>query len=68
VSTRSLPESNFVADLWNYRQFLALVEFESKKKRMAGKAAAHYMDQFVQRLDEGEQELKKKLQDLRTAA
>ncbi|TVY43724.1 hypothetical protein LSUB1_G000636 [Lachnellula subtilissima] len=50
------------------QQFLALVEFESKKKRMAGEAAAHYMDQFVQRLGEGEQGLKKKLQDLRTAA
>ncbi|TVY94213.1 hypothetical protein LAWI1_G000177, partial [Lachnellula willkommii] len=50
------------------QQFLALVEFESKKKRMAGKAAAHYMDQFVQRLEDGEQGLKKKLQELRTAA
>ncbi|TVY49625.1 hypothetical protein LOCC1_G000346 [Lachnellula occidentalis] len=50
------------------QQFLALVEFESKKKRMAGKAAAQYLDQFVQRLEEGEQGLMKKLQELRTAA
>lgn len=68
MSTITLSESNFVADLRNYRQFLALVEFESKKKRMAGKAAAHYMDQFVQRLEEGEQGLKKKLQELCAAA
>jgi hypothetical protein len=35
---------------------------------LAGKAAAQYMDQFTQRLDEGEQALKKKLQELSTAA
>jgi len=38
MTRQSEPEPSFTADLWNYRQFLALVEFESKKKRMAGKA------------------------------
>jgi len=50
------------------RQFLALVEFETKKKRLAGKAAAQYLDKFTQRLEESEQTLKKQLKDLSATA
>jgi len=43
-----------------FRQFLALVEFESKKKRKAAKAANEYMDKFTNGINNAEQALKKR--------
>ncbi|CAG8954825.1 hypothetical protein HYFRA_00008510 [Hymenoscyphus fraxineus] len=43
-------------------QFLALVEYESKKKKAASKASASYLDKFNQQLKDDEQKLKKQLQ------
>ncbi|CZT08753.1 uncharacterized protein RCO7_03448 [Rhynchosporium graminicola] len=50
------------------RQFLALVEFESKKKKRAAKAAAELIERFENRINDAEESLKKRLHDLSTEA
>jgi hypothetical protein len=47
-----------------FRQFLALVEFESKKKRKAAKSANEYMDKFTNSINNADQALKKRRDDL----
>jgi hypothetical protein len=49
------------------RQFLALVEFESKKKR-AAKAASEHMEKFHDGIHNDEEALKKRLEDLSVAS
>jgi hypothetical protein len=51
-----------------FRQFLALVEFESKKKRKAAKAANEYMDKFTNGINNAEQALKKRRDNLNAAS
>jgi hypothetical protein len=51
------------ADNVGRRQFLALVEFESKKKRKAAKAANEYMDKFTNNVKRDEQVLTNLLDD-----
>jgi len=50
------------------RQFLALIEFESKKKRKVAKAATEYMTKFNARIETEEEGLKKLLRDLNIAS
>lgn len=40
------------------RQFLALVEYESRKKKRAAKAASEYMDRFQENIDSSKDALK----------
>jgi hypothetical protein len=47
-----------------FRQFLALVEFESKKKRKAAKSANEYMDKFTNSINNADQALKKRRDNL----
>ncbi|KAE9375440.1 hypothetical protein N431DRAFT_463523 [Stipitochalara longipes BDJ] len=49
-------------------QFLALVEFESKKKRKAAKAVTEYMDKFTNAINNAEQALKKRRDLLNVAS
>jgi hypothetical protein len=68
--------SQSVATLWSFRdlktrllmstfrQFLALVEFESKKKRKAAKSANEYMDKFTNSINNADQALKKRRDNL----
>jgi hypothetical protein len=51
-----------------FRQFLALIEFESKKKRKAAKAANEYMDKFTKHVNGEEQALKKYREKLSAAS
>ena len=60
---RALP-----ADLLGHRQFLALVEFESRKKKRAAKAASEYLVRFNETVMQGEDDLKKHLQSLNVAS
>jgi hypothetical protein len=50
------------------RQFLALVEFESKKKKRAAKAASEYMEKFHDSIQNDEEALKKRLGNLSVAS
>ena len=74
-------ESQSVATLWSFRdletrllmmstfrQFLALVEFESKKKRKAAKSANEYMDKFTNGISNADQALKKRRDSLNAAS
>ncbi|KAG9229607.1 hypothetical protein BJ875DRAFT_488760 [Amylocarpus encephaloides] len=45
------------------QQFLALVQFESKKKKMAAKASASFLEKFASDLKDDEKELKQVLQN-----
>ena len=51
-----------------FRQFLALIEFESKKKRKAAKAANEFMDKFTNRINSEEEALKKRREELSTVS
>ncbi|PMD65912.1 uncharacterized protein K444DRAFT_624453 [Hyaloscypha bicolor E] len=50
------------------QQFLALVEFESKKKRKAAKSANEYMDKFTNGISNADQALKKRRDSLNAAS
>jgi len=52
----------------NPRQFLALVEYESKKKKRAAKAASEYMDRFKENIDSSNDSLKMRLANLTAEA
>jgi hypothetical protein len=51
-----------------FRQFLALVEIETKKKRKEAKEANEYMDKFRNRISNAEQGFKKRRDDLIAAS
>ncbi|KUJ18239.1 uncharacterized protein LY89DRAFT_781315 [Mollisia scopiformis] len=50
------------------QQFLALVEFESKKKKRAAKAALEYMERFTENIDSTNDGLKMRLANLAAAS
>jgi DNA-directed RNA polymerase subunit N (RpoN/RPB10) len=50
------------------RQFLALVEFESRKKKRAAKVASEYMEKFRDGIQKDEEALNKRLRDLGVAS
>lgn len=54
--------------LWTFRQFLALVEFQTKKKRKAANAAKEYMEKFTNSVHNAEQALKKNRDTLNAAS
>jgi hypothetical protein len=56
------------ADSSESRQFLALVELETKKKRQAAKKSIQYLEAFKKRVEDEERALKANLQDLSAAA
>ncbi len=51
-----------------FRQFLALVEFQTKKKRKAVNAAKEYMEKFTSGINNAEQALKKNRDTLNAAS
>ena len=51
-----------------YRQFLALVEFESKKKTKSAKEGSEYLDKFANGVKADEQSLMTHLHDLGVTA
>lgn len=54
----------FSADTVYLRTFLALVQQETKKKRLAVRAANMYLDKFDSSLKGAEESLKRQLEDL----
>ena len=62
-----IPQSTANADIVR-REFLSLVEFETKKKRAAVKEAGHYLDKLMKKITHDEQDLKDKLEALAATA
>jgi hypothetical protein len=54
--------------LRTFRQFLALVEFETKQKRKAANAAKEYVEKFVNDIHNAEKALKKRRNALNAAS